>query len=70
MRGEEPGGDLVVSQDGHPNGLLQRSVIGDYPEDLAEFKALIDVPDGADELAYLIADAQDLPTILGDVKRG
>ena len=45
-----------MSQDGHPNGLLQRSVIGDYPEDLAEFKALIDVPDGADELAYLIAD--------------
>lgn len=57
VRGEEPGEDLVVSQDGHPNGLLQRSVIGDYPEDLAEFEALIDVPDGADELAYLIADA-------------
>lgn len=32
VRGEEPGGDLVVSQDGHPIGLLQRSVIGDYPE--------------------------------------
>jgi aminoglycoside 6'-N-acetyltransferase len=57
VRGEEPGEDLVVSLDGHPIGLLQRSVIGDYPEDLAEFEALIDVPDGAVELDYLIADA-------------
>jgi aminoglycoside 6'-N-acetyltransferase len=57
VRGEEPGEDLVVSLDGHPIGLLQRAVIGDYPEDLAEFEALIEVPDGAVELDYLIADA-------------
>jgi aminoglycoside 6'-N-acetyltransferase len=57
VRGEEPGEDLVVSLDGHPIGLLQRSVISDYPEDLAEFEAVVEVPDGAIELDYLIADA-------------
>lgn len=57
VRGEEPGEDLVVSVDGHPIGLLQRSVIRDYPEDLAEFAAIVDVPDGAVELDYLIGDA-------------
>lgn len=57
LRGEEPGEDLVVSLDGHPIGLLQRSVIRDYPEDLAEFEALVNVPEGAVELDYLIADA-------------
>lgn len=56
VRGEEPGEDLVVSLDGHPIGLLQRSVIADYPEDLIEFAALIEVPHGAVELDYLIAD--------------
>ncbi len=57
VRGEEPGEDLVVSLDGRPFGLVQRSVIGDYPEDLAEFRLLVDVPDGAVELDYLIGDA-------------
>lgn len=57
VRGEEPGQDLVVSLDGHPVGLLQRAVISDYPEDLAEFSAVVDVPDGAVELDYLIGDA-------------
>jgi aminoglycoside 6'-N-acetyltransferase len=57
VRGEEPGQDLVVSLDGHPVGLLQRAVINDYPEDLAEFAAVVDVPDGAVELDYLIGDA-------------
>jgi aminoglycoside 6'-N-acetyltransferase len=56
VRGEEPGEDLVVSLDGDPIGLVQRSVIRDYPEDLAEFEAIVDVPDGAVELDYLIAD--------------
>lgn len=57
VRGEEPGEDLVVLVDGHPIGLLQRSVIRDYPEDLAEFAAIVDVPDGAVELDYLIGNA-------------
>ncbi|MGV8964894.1 MAG: GNAT family N-acetyltransferase [Cellulomonas sp.] len=56
VRGEEAGEDLVVSIGGRPIGLVQRSVISDYPNDLAEFAALVDVPDGAIELDYLIAD--------------
>lgn len=56
VRGEEPGEDLVVSLDGHPVGLMQRSVIADYPQDLTELSAIVEVPDGAVELDYLIAD--------------
>ena len=56
VRGEEPGEDLVVSLDGRPVGLVQRSVIHDYPEDLAEFAGLVDVPEGAVELDYLIGE--------------
>lgn len=57
VRGKEPGEDLLVLLDGRPVGLLQRSVIADYPQDLAEFSALVDVPDGAVELDYLIGPA-------------
>jgi aminoglycoside 6'-N-acetyltransferase len=58
VRGEEPGEDLVVSLSGLPIGLLQRSVISDYPEDVEEFGAIVDVPDGAVELDYLIGDGK------------
>jgi aminoglycoside 6'-N-acetyltransferase len=54
-RGEEPGEDLVVLLDGRPIGLLQRSEICDYPQDLAKFSAVIEVPVGAVELDYFIA---------------
>jgi aminoglycoside 6'-N-acetyltransferase len=57
VRGEEPGDDLVVSVDGRPIGLMQRSIIRDYPEDLAGFAAIVEVPDGAVELDYLIGEA-------------
>lgn len=56
VRGEEPGEDLVVSLGARPVGLVQRAVIADYPEQLAEFAALVDVPDGAVELDYLIGE--------------
>jgi aminoglycoside 6'-N-acetyltransferase len=55
-RGEEPGEDLIVLLDGRPIGLLQRSAICDYPQDLTEFSAVIEVPVGTVELDYLIAD--------------
>jgi len=45
-----------VLLDGRPIGLLRRSVIADYPEDLVEFATLVEVPDGAVELDYLISD--------------
>lgn len=57
VRGEEPGEDLIVMVDGSPVGLLQRSRIGDYPEDFEEFAALVDVPPGTVTIDYLIADA-------------
>lgn len=56
VRGEEPGEDLVVQLGGRPIGLLQRSVISDYPGEVEEFSALVEVPDGAVELDYLIGD--------------
>src|SRR5215203_260214 len=56
VRGEEPGEDLVVLLDDRPVGLLQRSRIADYPEEVAELSALVAVPDGAVQLDYLIAD--------------
>ena len=55
-RGEEPGEDLVVCLDDRPAGLVQRSLISDYPEDLAEFSSVTEVVQGAVELDYLIAD--------------
>lgn len=54
VRGEEPGEDLVVLLDDRPIGLVQRSVIADYPQDLVEFAALVEVPPGAVELDYLL----------------
>lgn len=57
VRGEESGEDLVVSAAGRPIGLVQRSVISDYPEDLEEFTALVEVPAAAIELDYLIGEA-------------
>jgi len=56
VHGEEPGEDLVVLLDDRPIGLLQRSRIADYPEEVAELGALVAVPDGAVQLDYLIAD--------------
>ena len=55
-RGEEPGEDLVVLLSDRPIGLLQRSVIRDYPDEFALFAAHVDVPPGAVELDYLIGE--------------
>lgn len=64
-RGEEPGEDLVVSLDGRPIGLLQRSVIGDYPGDLAEYTQVVEVPPGSVQVDYLIGAEADRGAGLG-----
>ncbi len=64
-RGEEPGEDLVVLLDGRPIGLIQRSRIGDYPGDMKEYAAVVDVPAGAVQLDYLIGSTTDQGRGLG-----
>jgi aminoglycoside 6'-N-acetyltransferase len=56
VTGTEPGEDLVVLLDGHPIGLLQRSKLSDYAEDLEAFSRLVEVPADAVIIDYLLAD--------------
>jgi aminoglycoside 6'-N-acetyltransferase len=56
VRGEEPGEDLVLLLAGRPVGLVQRSRICDYAEDLVELSAVVDVPDDAYSLDYLLGE--------------
>ncbi|GEL18802.1 GNAT family N-acetyltransferase [Pseudonocardia asaccharolytica] len=54
--GTDPCEDLIVHRDGEPIGLLERSRLADYPEELAELAAIATVPAGAVTLDYLIGD--------------
>jgi aminoglycoside 6'-N-acetyltransferase len=58
-RGEEPSQDLLVLADGRPVGLVQRCRLHDYPEYVEELSPVVDVPDGAATLDYLVGDASD-----------
>jgi aminoglycoside 6'-N-acetyltransferase len=61
-RGQEKGEDLLVFVDDHATALVQRSRIADYAEDFEELSAIVDVPDGAVTIDYLIGDpARDSP---------
>ncbi|WP_309128788.1 GNAT family N-acetyltransferase [Microbacterium sp.] len=64
-RGEEPGEDLLVSIDGRPIALVQRSLIADYAEDFADLSRIVDVPPGALTIDYLVADAARIGRGLG-----
>ncbi len=55
-RGEEPAEDLIALLDGRPFGLAQRCRIADYPDELAEFAALVPVPPDAMSIDYLIGE--------------
>lgn len=57
-RGEEAGEDLLVHLNGDAVALVQRSRIQDYAEEFDELAAIVDVPDGAITIDYLIADAE------------
>lgn len=64
-RGEEPAEDLLALLDGEPVGLVQRCRLADYPDYLAEFTAIVDVPDGAVTIDYLIGDQNRVGKGLG-----
>ena len=64
-RGEEPAEDLLALADGRPIGLVQRSRLADYPEELAAFAALLPVPEGAMTIDYLIGDPGQVGRGLG-----
>jgi aminoglycoside 6'-N-acetyltransferase len=66
VRGEEPGEDLVLLLAGRPVGLLQRSRICDYAEDLVELSAVVDVPEDAYSLDYLLGRAGAARTRAGE----
>ncbi len=55
-RGEEPAEDLLITLEGEPVGLLQRSRIADYPEDAESFRRIVDVPHGAMTVDYFLGD--------------
>ncbi|MBE7161873.1 MAG: GNAT family N-acetyltransferase [Williamsia herbipolensis] len=58
--GTEPGEDLVVEVDGRDVGLLQRSRIHDFPEDVAALEPVVGpVPETAWCLDYLIGAETD-----------
>lgn len=53
-RGEEPSQDWLALLDGRPIGLLQRCLLADYPDELTELAAVVDVPEHAATIDYLI----------------
>ncbi|MEV0596949.1 GNAT family N-acetyltransferase [Nonomuraea cavernae] len=64
-RGEEPSEDLLALLDGRPLGLVQRSRLADYPGYLAELAPIVDVPEGAVTIDYLIGDPHQVGRGLG-----
>ena len=68
--GDEPAEDFIASLDGRPIGLIQRARFVDYPEDLDELALIVDVPQGAIEIDYLIGDPADTGRGLGTAMIG
>jgi aminoglycoside 6'-N-acetyltransferase len=54
--GSEPNEDWLALLAGVPVGLVQRSRVDDYPENLRDFSSLVQVPAGAVTLDYLLGD--------------
>lgn len=54
--GTEPNQDWLAVVDGRPVGLVQRSRVSDYAENLADFSSLVAVPEGALTIDYLLGD--------------
>ncbi|MEU4226294.1 GNAT family N-acetyltransferase [Nonomuraea sp. NPDC026600] len=64
-KGEEPGENLLVFLDSRPLGLVQRSLLADYPEYQAKLEAIVAVPEGAITIDYLIGDPQQVGQGIG-----
>jgi aminoglycoside 6'-N-acetyltransferase len=63
--GLEPNEDWLALVGGEPVGLVQRSRVEDYAENLRDFSSLVEVPDGAMTLDYLLGDPSRLGQGLG-----
>ena len=59
--GTEPGRHDVAALDGRPFGLIQGYRVADYPEYAEELAPVVDVPEGALTVDYLIGE----PTLVG-----
>jgi aminoglycoside 6'-N-acetyltransferase len=64
-RGEEPAEDFLALLDGEPVGLVQRCRLTDYPDYLAEFTGIVEVPATAATIDYLIGDPARIGQGLG-----
>lgn len=56
--GTEPCEDFIVLYDDQPIGLIQRYLLGDYPDDLAELETLLRVPEFAMSIDYFIGEVE------------
>lgn len=52
----EPGEDFVVTIDHKPIGLVQRYAFDQYPEDVDKLAELVEIPEDAYSIDYLIGD--------------
>ncbi len=59
-KGEEPSEDLLVFVDDRPFGLIQRCRLADYSDDIAQLAPIVDVPDGAMSIDYLVGDPEQI----------
>ena len=57
----EPNEDWLALLDGQPVGVVQRSRVVDYDENLRDFASLVEVPVGALTIDYLLGD----PSVYG-----
>ncbi|MGX2996704.1 GNAT family N-acetyltransferase [Streptomyces sp. JNUCC 64] len=65
VRGEEPSQELLALADGVPVGLVQRVRFVDYPEYRDELATVVEVPEGAYTVDYLIGPPERVGRGLG-----
>jgi aminoglycoside 6'-N-acetyltransferase len=63
--GREPNEDWLALVDGEPVGLVQRSLVSAYEENLRDFSSLVEVPPGAVTIDYLLGSLTDTGRGLG-----